>query len=265
MKGWEPFFILCLGTISFSCARMESGQRADAASDSPQLASLATGDSDPLIEDEPQTLVATKKTQGMEPLSWEKHQKDGPQWSSFLYQMIDQESLETLDYAEDIETFCPEYRKLSRQQKVNVWAQVIAGIARFESGYQPTCRYHEKTLGRDAVTGQGVYSEGLLQLSYQDTRWYKGCGFDWKKDRRLSQQDSQKTILNPYLNLQCGLRILTSQVKRTKRVLLEKNVYWAVLKIKGRYQKISEITAMTKQMKLCRPQDKLRSRALASN
>jgi hypothetical protein len=111
---------------------------------------------------------------------------------------------------------------------------------------------HEKTMGTDPVTKKPVYSEGLLQLSYQDTQWATHCKFDWKADQYLDPKDSSKTILNPYRNLYCGVGIMANQIKKRKDIALVTGVYWAVLKQGGRYSKIPEITKQVKAFKLCK-------------
>jgi hypothetical protein len=68
----------------------------------------------------------------------------------------------------------------------------------------------ETTMGTDPVTGKQVASEGLLQLSYQDVPNYGSvlkyplCKIQWSKDKSLSVTDPKKTILDPYINLECA-------------------------------------------------------------
>lgn len=134
---------------------------------------------------------------------------------------------------------------------MNLWTEVISQIALYESAWKPTSRMQETTMGTDPVTGKPVWSEGLLQLSYQDIQWAPYCEFDWKKDKLLSPTSPQKTILDPIKNLECGVRILAAQIRTKGTVILNKGVYWAVLKEGGKYQKIAQITGATKKMKFC--------------
>jgi hypothetical protein len=84
--------------------------------------------------------------------------------------------------------------------------------------------YWEEAQGVDEVTGLGVKtSEGLLQLSYSDVQTYrKMCKFDYEADKKMHVEDinskpsrshswkskfPDKTILDPYKNLGCGLVI----------------------------------------------------------
>lgn len=195
-----------------------------------------------------------------EPLAWE----DDPQiksqttlWSKMIYHIIEKQTPEILgqNVADDVEIFCPRYRSLTDMQRMNFWAQLIVGIAKFESGWTPTATTIEyKMMGSDAVTGKHIASEGLLQISYQDEKNYPiQCGFNWAKDKNLSQKDPRKTILDPYLNLNCGLQIFSYQLK-TFRTIVAKNsrqLYWAVL-YNGQSNKIKEISEMTKSLSFCK-------------
>lgn len=188
----------------------------------------------------------------MQPLSWETSTKpERAKWSAYVYQVVDEEAFVDLDKAKDVERFCPKYYSLSEKQKINFWGALFSGISKFESNYNPLSRMHETTMGTDPVTKKPVYSEGLLQLSYQDVNWAPYCEFDWKKDQYLSSTDPKKTILDPYKNLRCGILIMANQVRRKGSIILSSGVYWAVLKTGGKYQKINQIIAITKKMTFC--------------
>lgn len=190
-------------------------------------------------------------------LVWEKDRHIGPQakeWTKMVYATIEQEEPQLLSQnpAKDIERFCPKFRSMTDAQRLNFWGQLIAAMALPESSWRPTTQMVETTMGKDPVTQQQVKSEGLLQLSYQDERNYRiNCGFDWNKDKLLPAKDPRRTILNPYLNLRCGIKILAIQLKNRGAIALEKNVYWAVLRINGKYSKIAQISATTRAVKGC--------------
>lgn len=188
----------------------------------------------------------------MEALSWEStSQPQRRQWSLYLQNIISDEWSSLLDGSDDMDQFCPNYDSLNNDERANVWAALFSAISKFESNYSPTSRMQETTMGTDPVTRQPVYSEGLLQLSYQDIQWADWCDFEWSKDKNLSPTSPQKTILDPYRNLNCGVGIMAQQVRRTGRILLNSGVYWAVIKLNGSYQKISQITSMVRQLSLC--------------
>lgn len=188
-----------------------------------------------------------------EALAWESKTKpERKAWSDFAFQVISEE-YQRLNRAADIEYFCPRYSSLSKEQRINVWGQFFAGVSYFESGWSPTSRMQETTQGTDKITGQPVYSEGLLQLSYQDVQWASYCEFEWPKDKNLASSSPQKTILDPFKNLSCGIKILARQIDKYKYIVMAKNVYWAVLRdpAVGKYSKVSQIATYTKKLSFC--------------
>jgi hypothetical protein len=186
-----------------------------------------------------------------EALSWESANPKNKTWSEYLYKVIDQEELVRLDKAGDTDHFCKNYSRFSREQKINFWGALISGMAKFESAYNPLSRMTED-LGTDSITGRQVSSEGLLQLSYQDIKGYKFCEFDWNKDRNLNPKDPRKTILDPYKNLRCGIKILGRQVERKGNILLRSGVYWSVIAVGHRNEKISAITGIVRKLSFCK-------------
>ena len=187
-----------------------------------------------------------------EALAWETSSKpERKNWSNYIFQVVDAE-YQRLNRAADISFFCPRYNSLSIEHRVNAWGKLIVGMAYYESGWSPTSRMTETTMGTDPITGKQVSSEGLLQLSYQDVQWAKYCEFDWSKDKNLSATDPKKTILDPYKNLSCGIKILAGQIDRTGEIMLKSGVYWAVLKEGGKYEKIDEIAGYVKRLSFCK-------------
>ncbi len=177
-------------------------------------------------------------------LSWENTTAAHPErasWSQTVSQMVDQ-NLTDFEKASDLIDFCPKYISLDKQKKIKAISELIVGVVYYESGYSPVSRMKED-LGIDKVTGVQVQSEGLLQLSYGDQQWAPFCKFDWPKDKLLSPTDPKKTILDPIINLECGIKIFSNQVALRKLITTTNN-YWAVIKTGHRYQKISSIKAM---------------------
>lgn len=183
-------------------------------------------------------------------LLWENQRKDGAEWSRYVYSLVEQNA-NLLTGTKDLETYCPRFPVLSKEEKINFWGLVISLIAKYESDFSPVVRYKESTMGIDPITGQQVYSEGLLQLSYQDQKIYSDCEFDWAKDKNLDPKDPRKSIFNPYKNLKCGVSILGSQLRRGKSLTEGNYIYWAVLKRSGRYQKLNELSKMLKEVNYC--------------
>lgn len=172
-------------------------------------------------------------------LSWES-KPERSAWSSALFVAIKNE-FGQLEQAKDVSTFCPKFSTLNVQDQQIAYAELIVAMAFYESGWNKTSRYNEKTMGIDPITKKPVYSEGLLQLSYQDVQWAKYCEFDWSKDKNLNETDPNKTIFDPSKNLTCGVKILANQIKKHGEIFISKGVYWAVIKEGGRYEKIAEI------------------------
>jgi hypothetical protein len=88
-----------------------------------------------------------------------------------------------------LSNFCPGFAEI--RDKAQFYADVLWSIAGPESDRRRTQITLETKLDGvvnpiDPVTGYQVRSEGLLQLSYQDTVNYnasKACPFDWEADK----------------------------------------------------------------------------------
>jgi hypothetical protein len=162
---------------------------------------------------------------------------------------IVRKDLASFSKASDITKFCPKYNKLTDEQKVKAVSEIISGVILYESGYKPTSRMVETTMGIDPVTGMQVASEGLLQLSYQDVKNYKSkgvvCQFDFVKDKTLPLE--KRSILDADKNLECGLGIMKYLILKRGSFAFEKNVYWSVLRLGGKYSKVDKIVARTKE------------------
>lgn len=142
------------------------------------------------------------------------------------------------------------------------WNKFFCAVAGAESSYKTTETYWEKSLGVsclsvwpkdrcvafvkdwnsrssrkayidrkgwDRVTKTFYLSEGLLQLSYSDAKYYS-CDFDMELDRDLLSNDPRKTIFDPANNLECGVIIMNRLVKKKGQLYFNSGHYWAVLK-----------------------------------
>lgn len=173
---------------------------------------------------------------------------DGKAWTQYAFAVVDQYGTALLGGTSDIKTFCPKYLTMTRNQKINFWVYLASGIVKYESDFSPTSRYQETTLGTDAVTGLPVWSEGLMQLSYQDQDSYSFCNeFNWSVDKKLSPKDPSKTILDPYKNLRCGIRILNTQV--ANHDMIAYRGYWSTLFPTS--SALSSIRALANQQNYC--------------
>ncbi len=191
-----------------------------------------------------------------EPLAWESTVKGSQAWSNIVYSVIQSEEPQMLgqNTADDVEIFCPKYRSLNDNQRLNFWGQLIAGMVANESSFKLNNYYVEATFTQpDPVTGRQVASEGLLQLSYQDEKNYNlNCGFNWAVDKNYSDTDIRKSIFNPAKNLRCGIKILARQLTKQRAISTSTGVYWAVLSKNGKFTKVPEIAAITKKLSFCK-------------
>lgn len=184
-------------------------------------------------------------------LPWEASGKSRD-WSLYLYKQIDNASSVYFKGADDITTFCPNYYALNRQEQTEFWAQLMVQMIKYESNYNPVTRFKEPGGNVDPITKQAVYSEGLFQLSYQDTQWMPECQFVWSKDKLLAITDPKRTILDPYKNLHCGVLIMKRQLTKYKKIAISTGAYWAVIKTNSTYNKLPVITAATKALPYCK-------------
>ena len=171
----------------------------------------------------PPTPIDVKKTELGE-AAWD------PQWDVIVEQAIPGSMLSGR-VPHDVRRFCPRFFELGEADKRAFWAYFFQALAGAEAGLDPKVRVRHtepEVAVKDAVTGEAVRSQGLLQLTYEDQRRY-GCDFDWAADRRLKPDDPAKTILAPKNNLECGVKILTKQIIEMRKPLLARSGYWSTL------------------------------------
>lgn len=174
-------------------------------------------------------------------LSWDNSTRK--EWSKFVYGLIVGELWKEYSQATDGKRLCKNYDSLTKEQKAWVISEFWVQVMKKESAWVPTERYYEKTMG--------YYSEGLTMVSYPDQLWSPFCKFDKAADSKLSATDPRRTILDPYINMDCGMRIMGKQITEKKKFIFGPAQYWAVIKENGKYQKISEIVAGTQKLAVC--------------
>lgn len=187
----------------------------------------------------------------MKPLMWEAKNPKRVKWSEHTFQQI-YRNFDAFDNVKDMDLFCPNYYNLNRDQKVNVWGQLIAAMSWYESGHNPKARVAEPSLGIDPVTNEVVKAEGLMQLGYADTMWHSYCDFDWVQDRQFEESDSRKTTFDPYINLKCGIGILARQIEKHGKIVINRGAYWAVIKDGHRNSRIYGIQKIISQYDMCK-------------
>lgn len=128
--------------------------------------------------------------------------------------------------------FCPRFSTMSEANRRAFWAYFFQALSGAEAGLKATSdvQHTEPQVAVvDGVSHRMVRSEGLLQLTYEDSRRY-GCNFDWKADKHLPEHDPDKTILQPRNNLLCGVSILDNQLVVQKKPLVSTTSYWSTLR-----------------------------------
>lgn len=201
----------------------------------PSTENPSPGSSEPLPSEPPSSSCLNA------PLAWENTTAPHPErkpWSEHLCKEIDKR-FASFAKAKDITNFCPKFNSLDKAGQLHALSEMVVAIVYYESGYNPTSWMTESTMGTDPITGVQVKSEGLLQLSYQDKQWAKWCMFDWAKDKTLPVSSPKKTIMDPYINLSCGIPIMANQIDKKGTIAVEKG-YWAVTN-NGKYSKVSKI------------------------
>jgi hypothetical protein len=126
-----------------------------------------------------------------------------------------------------LSNFCRGFAKIA--DRAQFYADLLWSIAGPESDRRRTQITLETNLDGvlnpiDPVTGYQVRSEGLLQLSYQDTLNYdarRACPFDWAADKAKAVADYAKgagygdgtrSIHDAYKNLRCGVFIVNAHL-----------------------------------------------------
>lgn len=182
-------------------------------------------------------------------LSWEKDHPERQAWSDTLVSALAQK-IPDMSKAKDIKTFCPKFELLDPIQKTRAFAELMIGMAKFESNWKPETSYREclKSLcqysscfkhstygycmkGDPKYDGGVVTSRGLLQMSISSSLSY-GC--DLKDSNELH---------DPVANLKCAVIILDKQIKR-EGVITAQRSYWSVIKSSYSKNHIKEISAM---------------------
>jgi hypothetical protein len=178
----------------------------------------------PALKTAPSTPIAEKK-QELGEASWD------PQWDTIVEQALSPEMLSPR-VARGVRSYCPRFNSMSEADKRAFWAYTFQALAGAEAGLKPTSdvRHTEPEVAvEDTVSKRTVRQEGLLQLTYMDSKRY-GCDFDWQKDKPLPEKDPARTILTPRNNLLCGVKILENQMLTQGRPLLTQSSYWVTLR-----------------------------------
>jgi len=154
-----------------------------------------------------------------------------PEWDAMIEKALPDE-LVSPKMGRKVAQFCPRFGTMAEVDRRAFWAYFFQALAGAEAGLQATAdvQHSEPQVAViDGVSHRMVRAQGLLQLTYEDSRRY-GCDFDWKADRHLPPHDPRKTILQPDNNLLCGVSILDNQLVDQKKPLMSVSSYWSTLR-----------------------------------
>jgi len=179
----------------------------------------------PELKPAPSTPIAEQKAVLGDDETWR------PEWDAMIEKALPNELLSPR-VGRTVATFCPRFSVMSEPDRRVFWAYFFQALSAAEAGLKRTAnvRHTEPQVALvDGVSHRMIRSEGLLQLTYEDSARY-GCNFDWNADRRLAEHDPNKTILQPDNNLLCGVNILNYQLIEQKKPLLSISSYWSTLR-----------------------------------
>jgi hypothetical protein len=177
------------------------------------------------IKPAPPTPIAEQKDTLNEDNNW------NPQWDVVIEENLPSEMLSP-GTGKAVGAYCPRFSSLPDVDKRAFWAYLFQALSGAEAGLKPTTnvRHTDPAVAVvDGVSHRMVRSEGLLQLTYEDSERY-GCDFDWNHDKSLPAHDAAKTILQPKNNLLCGIRIMKNQLVDLHEPLLTSKSYWSTLR-----------------------------------
>jgi len=179
----------------------------------------------PELKPAPSTPIAEEKAVLGDDDTWR------PEWDATIEKALPEE-LVSPKMGHKVAQFCPRFSSISEADRRAFWAYFFQALAGAEAGLNATAdvQHNEPQVAVvDGVSHRMVRAQGLLQLTYEDSRRY-GCDFDWKADKHLPPHDPRKTILQPDNNLLCGVSILENQLIDQKKPLMSVSSYWSTLR-----------------------------------
>jgi hypothetical protein len=179
----------------------------------------------PELKPAPSTPIAEEKANLGDDDTWR------PEWDATIEKALPDELISPR-MGHKVAQFCPRFGTMSDADRRAFWAYFFQALAGAEAGLQATADVQHtdpQVAVVDGVSHRMVRAQGLLQLTYEDSRRY-GCDFDWRADRHLPPHDPRKTILQPDNNLLCGVNILRNQLVGQKKPLMSTSSYWSTLR-----------------------------------
>lgn len=169
-----------------------------------------------------------------------------PEWDDIVAQAVDDYGPDLLDgtkVKDEIVGMCPGYFTASSPERHAFWALFVASVAKPESCYKPDDAYMESF---------GVYSDGLLQVSYSDYPRHPNC--ELRRKPGTTEAQNLGNAFDPRPNLRCGVAILNTQVRTGKGLTQNgKSYYWSTLNKRfGGYVKVmAQFNKYVPQLAFC--------------
>ncbi len=169
-------------------------------------------------------------------------------YTDFVENVVDEQYSNLVDLpASRLNRLCPSWENLNDAQKTTFWSSLVWTLAFYESSFYRNAILREPGNRIDPLTKHRLHSEGLLQLSYGDTKNYR-YPFDdisWKQDKNKAIRDYQRsvrfgnksrTLLDAYSNLNFGLWIISANIERHPHQPVEQAMahYWSTIKPTGK-------------------------------
>jgi len=179
----------------------------------------------PELKPAPSTPIAEQKAVLGDDDTWR------PEWDATIEKALPDDLLSP-KMGRKVAQFCPRFSVMGEADRRAFWAYLFQALAGAEAGLDATADVQHsdpQVAVVDGVSHRMVRAQGLLQLTYEDSRRY-GCEFDWKADKHLAPHDRRKTILQPENNLLCGVSILQNQLIDQKKPLMSISSYWSTLR-----------------------------------
>ncbi|SET34314.1 Transglycosylase SLT domain-containing protein [Nitrosospira multiformis] len=187
--------------------------------------------------------VASLAAQAQDYAAWSKKNLDGS-WTRTTEIAVATSSLPSLE-PKDIGKFCPTYKHLPHEKRIQFWVGLLSSMAEFESNFNPkaAARGPSKDVFRRRDTNRG-----LLQISKQSAN-QPGYSCGIKKAKHLH---------DPAIHLPCAVKILSKWVGADHVIASYKGNkknrgggrYWAVLQEKN--GRLPAISSFTRNLPVCR-------------
>ena len=220
----KVILILALTFLAFGCNEIKT-----ALNETPSK--VTSGDTTVASSDV--TPAVVKPTERIA-LYWENTSAPHPErkpWSDYLVEKV-KAKITTYDKANDVTELCPKYKSLNTHQKLKLWGEFWVALCSFESSYKPT----SASVDVGTQENKDTWSIGLFQMSVVDIKNYRIQNMSYKYD----------DLLKPLPNIDLATTIMAHQIEKKGGVFLASGVYWAPLKIGGKYTRIKEIKALVK-------------------